>query len=770
MRTFPASKFSWSIRRIALAAALVFVACGQNDDDYAPLGTDTQRQPQATVVAGAVHDAARSAVADAVVVIEPASNGVPLTASLLSKNPGVETVSTPGRRVTTTNERGGFAFDNVAEGEYFLQVIADDHQGAMQSLSVPGRMAYVDTVYADVDLTPTGTFSGVATLENETAHQGTVVYVQGTSYVAVTDPAGAYAITNVPVGSYTIRAAHANYLEDTESGLLTTAGENVVLGAMLLKRDSNIPPVATIASAEPQVENVVTTFSASGSDVDGTVARYEWDWENDGNFDYSSTTTPNTTHTYSAIGTYIAKLRVTDNQGGIGLAVIQLDIAVNDPNRVYMATTGSDANDGSISSPVQSLTKAYQIATLNGKTEIHIAQGTYGGAPAFLQGIHIFGGRSLPSWDESASAVSQFNFAATRATAANILSATTIRRVGLTLTLPAGGSNSIALYVSNSGANLHFEECQFTAANGVAGGHGSTGPGGTNGGNGSPGNPGSCDGARGLGGGGGTSPVGCTGGAGGAGGVEGPNNGIQGGTGACGGGTGGFGGNGFDGGFTCSGGAGGPGLNGNVGLDGTPGSNGSAASGAGSVVANEWVPSTSGAGTPGVNGRGGGGGGGGGGQGGTGCNDGGGNGGGGGGGGGSGGTGGGGGIGGRASFAVMLVSSSARFENCTFTRGNGGTGGNGGAGGTGGTGGGGGAGAVVCIGEVGRGGNGGTGGLGGTGGGGAGGPGGPSYGIYRFASAPTIIGATYLGGGGGPGGAGGGTAADGPTGPSGNIF
>lgn len=326
MRTPSTENLRRTIRSAALAALILFLACGEDGDHYAPLGTD--EATQATVVAGVVRDAGKNAVTDALVVIEPASEGVAASAEWLAKNPGAASETTPGRRVTTTNARGRFAFERVDAGDYFLQVIADDHLGAMHSVRVPDRTAFVDTVYADVNLTPTGTFSGVATLENATAHQGTVVYVQGTSYVAVTDPAGAYAMTNVPVGSYTVRAEHAHYLEDTEGGTITTAGENVALASMLLKIDSNIPPVATIASATPEIENVPVQFVASGTDADGTVVLYEWDWEDDGVFDYSNPSSGNASHTYAS-GNYTAKLRVTDDDGAIGLAAVQLAIDSN---------------------------------------------------------------------------------------------------------------------------------------------------------------------------------------------------------------------------------------------------------------------------------------------------------------------------------------------------------------------------------------------------------------------------------------------------------
>ncbi len=740
------------IRRALLAASLLFLACGEDGDDYTPLGADSTPQA-ATVVAGSVRDAGQSAVGDAVVVIEPATDGVPASAQFLSKNPHAASASTPGRRVTTTNDRGRFAFNDVEAGEYYLQVIADDHLGAMHTVRVPDRMAFVDTVYVDVNLTPTGTFSGVATLENAASHQGTVVYVHGTSYVAVTNPTGNYAITNVPVGSYTVRAEHAHYLEDTENGTITTAGENVQLAAMLLKLDSNIPPVATIASASPLFQNLPVNFVASGSDADGSVVLYEWDFEDDGTFDYSNASTANTSHVYPALGTYLAKLRVTDDNGAIGLDVIEVTIG---EARVYVATTGSDSDPGGPTTPVATLARAYQIAQSFSIPEILVAEGTYFQVPVFQPGIAVYGGRTPPSWNEGP-AHSEFDFSGTRGLANNITTTTLIRRISLDVTSPAAGTNAIALYSLGSDGNLRFEQCIFTTANGLTGASGGVGSQGAGGGNGAFGQPGSCDFAHGNGGSGGGSPGGCPGGAGGRGGLEGANPGLAGVTGACGGGNGGAPGPGGD--------PGGDGGNGANGAAGTPGGSGTPGSNLGMIVGNEWVPITSTSGIIGNPGRGGGGGGGGGGQGGVFVDDGGGNGGGGGGGGGQGGGGGGGGGGGRASFCVMLVNSSPQFDQCTFNRALGGNGGSGGSGAFGGSGGAGAPGAAACAAEIGVGGGGGSGGFGGTGGGGAGGPGGPSYGIYKVGtSAPTLSMNTYIGGGPGAGGPGGGGAPSGPSG------
>lgn len=57
------------------------------------------------------------------------------------------------------------------------------------------------------------------------------------------------------------------------------------------------------------------SFEGTGTDIDGTIELYEWDFDGNGAYDWSSATTGSATHTYYIAGTYIATLRVTDNDG-----------------------------------------------------------------------------------------------------------------------------------------------------------------------------------------------------------------------------------------------------------------------------------------------------------------------------------------------------------------------------------------------------------------------------------------------------------------------
>jgi flagellar hook assembly protein FlgD len=75
-------------------------------------------------------------------------------------------------------------------------------------------------------------------------------------------------------------------------------------------------PTAT-ASANPTSGELPlnVSFNGMGSDADGTITLYEWDFDGDGTYDWSSSASGNTSHTYNNVGSYVATLRVTDDEG-----------------------------------------------------------------------------------------------------------------------------------------------------------------------------------------------------------------------------------------------------------------------------------------------------------------------------------------------------------------------------------------------------------------------------------------------------------------------
>jgi hypothetical protein len=738
--------------------------CGNaNRSTLAPLPSS----PSATI-AGSAHVQGGSGLAGVVVTLEAIDGGVSASVyraireqgtsapSLKVGVPslGISALAAPSRS-TVTDARGRFAFINVSPGTYLLTGIAENHiAGVVRTTVKPLGTTALDTTFVDIAMMPTGKFYGTVTLENATNHQSTIVYVDGSSYVAVTNAAGGYLIEGVPVGNWTVRGTHPGYLDRSVNGSIAAAGDSVLLTSFQLPLNSNIAPTASPGVPTSPVAHTLTGLSGSGSDADGTIARYEWDFTNDGTFDYSSPTTASTTHDYGTAGIYTAKLRVTDNDGAIGLAVV----AVNVVDGVFVSPTGNDGNPGTYNQPVLTINTGLSIAQFSDRDYIFIATGTYTETPSFPAGKEVRGGMTTgTTWTQTLGNYSIINVGTSPATISGANVATLVSGVDIRASnqVTAGGT-SIALQISNSTSALLLTDCKFTAGNGagglskspgVNGGHASGAPGQSGGFGGIPG--GGNGGTGGLGG-------------GGIGNAGGPSLGCN---------NGGFGGSTF----SCA--PGGAGQNGFNSCTPGDGANGATVANGGQTVGGVWNPA---AGNNGGNGTGGAGGGGGGGGGNTttgafcGNNGTGGNGGGGGGGGGFG-TGGAGGDGGGGSFAVFLYNATPTFTLCYFTSKNGGNGGNGGSGGMYGNGAGGASGSPG-TGAPNSGGTGGTGASGIRGGAGGGGGGGAG-GITACVANAGTSGGTYsnnsfttgLPGNGGAGGVHPVTLVQAPTGPTGSA-
>lgn len=109
----------------------------------------------------------------------------------------------------------------------------------------------------------------------------------------------------------------------------------------------NNPPVATadVVPSNGEVPLTVTLYG-SGSDPDGSIVLYEWDFDGDGTYDWSSTTTGNTSYTYNGVGTYQAVFRVTDNDGLTATAVATTTVVRAGPPGSPTVTASANPTSG----------------------------------------------------------------------------------------------------------------------------------------------------------------------------------------------------------------------------------------------------------------------------------------------------------------------------------------------------------------------------------------------------------------------------------------
>jgi hypothetical protein len=113
-------------------------------------------------------------------------------------------------------------------------------------------------------------------------------------------------------------------------------------------------PVAIAGQDSTGTSGVPLQFSGAGTDEDGTIANYEWDFDGDGIYEYSSSTSVDwnsnygsTSYTYSLEGNYTAVLRVTDNDGftSTDTVDIAMDKALPPPDDEVLTPESTDDDE-----------------------------------------------------------------------------------------------------------------------------------------------------------------------------------------------------------------------------------------------------------------------------------------------------------------------------------------------------------------------------------------------------------------------------------------
>jgi PKD repeat protein len=117
-----------------------------------------------------------------------------------------------------------------------------------------------------------------------------------------------------------------------------------------LARGGNKAPEASFTTTPNPVEtNAPVTFNGSSSnDVDGTVAKYEWDLDGNGTYETNTGSTPTVSKSYATPGEYKVGLRVTDDKGATGTNNVNLVVQNQPPKASFTASP----NPVPIASPV----------------------------------------------------------------------------------------------------------------------------------------------------------------------------------------------------------------------------------------------------------------------------------------------------------------------------------------------------------------------------------------------------------------------------------
>jgi hypothetical protein len=178
-----------------------------------------------------------------------------------------------------------------------------------------------------------------------------VEYLVGTQRIGESRTAPfSFTWQNLPVGAHVLTARAT----DNDGGITTSAQVGIVVNEPA--PPPNQAPVAnTGGNRSITLPTNSTTLNGSGTDADGTIARFAWAQRSGpSTATLSGAATANLTASNLVAGTYVFRLTVTDNQGATGFADANVTVhAAPVPNQAPVANAGGNR---SITLPTHSLT------------------------------------------------------------------------------------------------------------------------------------------------------------------------------------------------------------------------------------------------------------------------------------------------------------------------------------------------------------------------------------------------------------------------------
>lgn len=148
-----------------------------------------------------------------------------------------------------TDEKGRYVFEDLPAGEFNL---VGEYSGGDLGIFIPDiryeKSSGLISVGSDT-LLITGAIRGKL-LRSGVGLEGVVVYLPGTSYLAISDSLGNFIIRGIPKGKYNVNYLVPNFSTKNDTGVFVYSGSTTNLPNKILTHDASLPPPPPL---KPQV-------------------------------------------------------------------------------------------------------------------------------------------------------------------------------------------------------------------------------------------------------------------------------------------------------------------------------------------------------------------------------------------------------------------------------------------------------------------------------------------------------------------------------------
>jgi len=204
-------------------------------------------------------------------------------------------------------------YDSTPPKNQYGIMVMSNTRGHGKKFEINGNDGDDITLPSPVEITEVGSISGKVTLQNEADNTGIMVYIPGTSFMALTDASGKFTISDVPEGTYLILRAEKdgyNYSSlsniTVQSSKTTTVSNQMLLvstgakGAIVINNGDSITTSRTVDVNVSATDNAILMVLAE----EPTFQNVSWE-----------TIQSYTTHTFTSDGDKTLYIKFADANG-----------------------------------------------------------------------------------------------------------------------------------------------------------------------------------------------------------------------------------------------------------------------------------------------------------------------------------------------------------------------------------------------------------------------------------------------------------------------